>query len=33
VRSIDTARLLRDRTIPHLRRYEIVSTAADDALL
>jgi hypothetical protein len=24
VRSIDTARLLRDRSIPHRRRYEIV---------
>lgn len=25
VRSIDTARLLRDRAIPHRRRYEILS--------
>jgi hypothetical protein len=25
VRSIDTARLLRDRSIPHRRRYEIVT--------
>lgn len=24
VRSVDTARLLRDRAVPHVRRYEIV---------
>lgn len=24
VRSVDTARLLRDRGVPHLRRYEII---------
>jgi hypothetical protein len=32
VRSIDTARLLRERTIPHLRRYEIVLPAEDGAV-
>lgn len=26
VRSIDTARLLRDRAVPHRRRYEILSS-------
>lgn len=30
VRSIDTARLLRDRSIPHRRRYEIVSAVNNE---
>lgn len=30
VRSIDTARLLRDRGVPHRRRYEILPPDGDD---
>ncbi len=30
VRSIDTARLLRDRSVPHRRRYEILTPTRDE---